>query len=443
MLLASSPERMSNNLEFYLARERLSVGRRFLMLRPLLVALGGLANGACLALSSAPLAQKRVLALAMFCAWLAFGAEALWLRTRALSERWLLSSLTLTVCALSTAALLSGALSSPLLPLLFAPSVVGFAAFARGRASGFLFALTLAALGALALVGPLQSFPVISAPWSFRIVLISSALSFALLFVGVVGLVDAHARVAEQLERMRADLLREVERRAVSMEALGAQVAHDVKNPLTAVRGLVQLVQRKADDERDRERLSVVVDQVDRALSLLHDYLSFARPLSDLSLSQVDLRALLEDVAAVLEARALERGVSMSVEGEQVSAVVDRQRLRDALLNLALNGITAMPDGGALRMRVFGEPRRVRIELSDTGLGMDADELAKLGSAFNSGSEGGTGLGVLLARAVLAQHGGALSYESARGQGTCAKLELPRGGVSKPAAPPAGEIGSA
>jgi signal transduction histidine kinase len=74
---------------------------------------------------------------------------------------------------------------------------------------------------------------------------------------------------------------------------------------------------------------------------------------------------------------------------------------------------------------------------------MDADELAKLGSAFNSGSEGGTGLGVLLARAVLAQHGGALSYESARGQGTCAKLELPRGGVSKPAAPPAGEIGSA
>jgi signal transduction histidine kinase len=416
---------MSTNLAFHRARERLSVGRRFLMLRPWLVAIGALGNGVCLALSAAPIVQQRVLGGALLSTLCSFFVEAWWLRRRALSERWLLGSLALTLSALALAALISGGLASPFLPLLFAPSVVGFAAFARGRASALLFALTLLSLLLLGAVAPFESFPALPAPWSTRMLLVSSVLSCALLFVGVIGLVDAHARVAEQLERMRADTLREAERRAVSMEKLGAEVAHEVKNPLTAVRGLVQLVQQRLGDARDRERLAVVLEQVDRALSVLSDYLSFARPLSDLTLHEIDLRALLDDVAGVLEARALERGVRIEVEGEHARSAIDRQRMREALLNLALNAIAAMPRGGTLTLRVQQSVRGVAIEVHDTGLGMSQDELASLGTPFTSASPGGTGLGVLLARAVLLQHGGSLSYQSAQGEGTCAKLELP------------------
>jgi signal transduction histidine kinase len=421
---------MTTNLEFHQTRERLGVGRRFLILRPRLVALGVLANAACLTLSTAPVLQKRALGAAMVALVCVFAGEAWWLKRRALTERWLLISLSLTLAALMIAALLSGGLASPLLPLLFAPVVIGFAAFARSRACALLLVLTLAALLLLSLAAPLALFPALGAPWSLRMLLISSALSFGLLFVGVVGLVDAHTRVAEQLERMRADLLREAEQRALSMEKLGAQVAHEVKNPLTAVRGLVQLVQRSDDKARasgrDQERLGVVIEQVDRALAVLQDYLSFTRPLSDLSLSEVDVRALLDDVAGVIEARALACAVRVVLEGEPVQAALDRPRMRDALLNLALNAITAMPAGGALTMRVSADERDVCVEVRDTGGGMNGGELARLGTAFASGSEGGTGLGVLLARAVLSQHGGTLTYQSAKGQGTCAKLQLPR-----------------
>jgi signal transduction histidine kinase len=191
------------------------------------------------------------------------------------------------------------------------------------------------------------------------------------------------------------------------------------------VRGLVQLVQRGSSG-RDQERLGVALAELDRALEVLHGYLSWARPLRDLVLAELDLRALLEDVAGVLEARALSRGVSVSVEAAPLWAAVDRHRLRDALLNLALNALEAMPRGGALCLTLEPQPDALQIAVVDTGIGMSEAELARLGQAFVSGSEGGTGLGVLLARSAAEQHGGTLRFESSPGQGTRALLTLPR-----------------
>jgi signal transduction histidine kinase len=311
-----------------------------------------------------------------------------------------------------------------MLPLLFAPTVIGFAAFARSRQSAVLFAATLLALALSARLGPLPGFLSPPAPWGARMLLISCVLALALLAVGVIGLVDAHARIAAELERMRTDMLKEAELRAASMEQLGARVAHDVKNPLTAVRGLVQLVER-ASSGRDQERLGVAIAEVDRALELLHGYLSWARPLRDLALAEIDLRALLDDVAGVLEARALEQHVTLQVEGAALRASVDRHKLRDALLNLALNALAAMPDGGALNLSLGQLGAAVQIAVVDTGVGISEATLARLGQPFVTATEGGTGLGVLLARSAAEQHGGSLQFESVVGQGTRALLTLP------------------
>jgi signal transduction histidine kinase len=419
---------MARNFELLQARERLSVGRRFLVLRPRIAALGALGNAVCLAAASAPAAQRLSLACALGGTVGAFFLEAALLRRHALSERWLFWSLLLTLLALLSGSMLSGGLPSPMLPLLFAPVVVGFAAFARARQSALLLGTALAGLSLLALLAPLPSFPVPPPPWAGRMLLISALTSLAMLAVGVIGLVDAHERSAAQLDRVRADLLAEAERRAASLEQLGAQVAHEVKNPLTAARGLVQLVQRKAPEPRDAERLSVALGEIDRALALLKDYLSFARPLSDLALADVDLRALLDDVAGVLEARAQEGSVRIAVAAEPLTLCVDRQRLRDALLNLALNAIQAMPEGGKLELSVLAVERTVRFCVRDQGVGMSAEQLARLGQPFASEADGGTGLGVLLAQSVARQHGGALRFDSAPPRGTCAMLELPRGG---------------
>jgi signal transduction histidine kinase len=277
------------------------------------------------------------------------------------------------------------------------------------------------------LLAPLAAFPELPSTTLRGMLWISATASLSLLAVGVIGLVDAHARIAEELDRLRADMLQEAERRAVSVEHLGAQVAHEVKNPLAAARGLVQLVERNVEAEQDIRRLAVVVTEIDRALAVLQDYLSFARPLSDLKLAAVPLLALLEDVVGVLEARAHEKGVSLRISGENLEVFADRQRLRDAVLNLALNAVTALPEGGKVELSVARAHARARLTIADDGPGMSAELLQRLGQPFASGTAGGTGLGVMLAESVTRQHGGELRFESAPGLGARAMLELPLG----------------
>src|SRR5689334_15039745 len=146
---------MSSSLELLQRRERLRVGERFLRLRPKLATLGALGNAGFLALSSAPPLQKLALAAAFAGTVGAFWLEAWWLGRRRLTERWLLWSLAATLGALSGGALFSGGLTSPVLPLLFAPVVVGFAAFARARVSAVLWLGALAALLLLYAFAPL------------------------------------------------------------------------------------------------------------------------------------------------------------------------------------------------------------------------------------------------------------------------------------------------
>ena len=421
---------MPTSFDVLQMRERLRIGKRFLQLRPRVAALGALGNAALLAGSSAPGAQRLALGLALGSTIAAFFLEAWWLERHSLSERWLLSSLAATLLALSVGALLSGGLLSPFLPLMFAPVVVGYAAFAGRGPSWLLLGEAGLLLACLGLGAPLVAFPELPTHALRGMLFVSSITSFVLLALGVTALVDAHAGLSRTLDRLRGDMLQEAERRAASVEHWGAAVAHEVKNPLAAARGLVQLVERRSSDERDKQRLAVVVSEVDRALAVLQDYLSFARPLTDLQLGPVELTALLTDVRLVLEGRATEKSVRLQTSGVRLEILGDRQRLRDAVLNLALNAVSALPRGGTLELRTAQVETGAQLLIIDDGPGMTDEQLSRLGQPFVTDTAGGTGLGVMLAESVARQHGGTLRFESARGAGTRAILELPLG--SKP-----------
>lgn len=415
---------MPSSFDVLYGRERLRVGQLFLRSRPLIATAGGLANAAVLAASSAPFAQKRAIACALGGTILAFHWEAWSLKRRELTERWLLVSLAATLLALTGGALLSGGATSPFLPLFFAPVVVGYAAFARRAPSFLLFGLALVCLGLL-LAAPLGTFHALPSSTVPGMLLVSSATSLALLALGVTGLADGYERLARSLDRLRSDALQEAQRRAQNVEHLGAEVAHEVKNPLTAARGLVQLVERRATDPRDVQRLRVVVTEIDRALTVLSDYLSFARPLSDLQLGAVEIPSLLADIRLMLEARAHEKSVLVHVAADSFQLVADRQRLRDAVLNLMVNALTAAPVGGTVHLRASHGPEHALFTITDDGPGMTAEQLERLGQPFASATMGGTGLGVMLADSVARLHGGKLHFDSAPGRGTRAILELP------------------
>jgi signal transduction histidine kinase len=165
--------------------------------------------------------------------------------------------------------------------------------------------------------------------------------------------------------------------------------------------------------------------EVARMEAVLRDYLSFSRPLEDLRVGAVDLRELAESVVVLLEGRAAAGGVRIERAGESVRMGGDPRRLEEALLNIATNAIEATPTGGRVTIRTERRDGGAAIVVEDTGKGMSASVLEKVGTPFFTTRREGTGLGVVLARAALAQHGGRLDYASRPGEGTTVTLTLP------------------
>jgi signal transduction histidine kinase len=210
------------------------------------------------------------------------------------------------------------------------------------------------------------------------------------------------------------------------LQSVGSKVAHELKNPLAAIKGLVQLVARTPESERTQERLAVVQAEVSRMETILREYLSFARPLEDLKPEQVDLATVSADVAAVLAGRADQGRITLRVDVRPTPIAADPRRLREALLNLLANAVEATPAGGRIEVTARpGADGGATVAIRDTGRGIAPDDLARLGDSFFTTRDDGTGLGVVLAHGVVTQHGGRLHYASELGRGTQVTVTLP------------------
>ncbi len=402
-----------------------AVATRFLRTRPWVVAVGALGNALLLVHSGAPGHQLAAVGACFSLLVSGFVLEAWLLRSRTVTERWLLASLLATALLIGVGAALTGGIESPFVPILFVPIVIAFAAFGRTRGTLAISASAACVVALLALLPEPLRGPAVAASHRGAMLAWSSAISLALLWLGVTGLVDAYVATARVLDRMRVDAIDQAAERARHAEAWGAKVAHEIRNPLTSIKGLVQLVARKNEDARDARRFEVVLGEVERVEGILDDYLRLARPLRDLSLESAGLDRIASDIGVLFEARASASGVTIALALEPAPAMVDPARVREALVNLAKNALEAMPAGGTLTLRACLAGERAQVEVIDTGPGIDAELLARLGDAFVSTREEGTGLGVALARGVARQHGGDLEIESEPGRGTRAVLWVP------------------
>lgn len=401
------------------------MGTAFLRARPWVVAPVAAINLVCLLRAGAPAAQLRVLGPGIAALLGFFVYEAVRFRREVVREAQLRRSLVVTAAALLLACAASGGPRSPMVPLLLAPVGVAFAAFGRGRGNTVLLLAVLAGLAGLSLLPAELPFPAIASPQAAVMTVASAAGSLVLLWIGVTGLTTAYARSGEALASTRDGMLEAMNERMRGAESLGARVAHEIRNPLTAIKGLVQLLARGEHEARDQKRLEVVLAEVGRVEETLGAYLSFARPLAELRPERVDLAVLLAELAALLEARAEAGGVRVVVLAQAAAIVGDRRRLQEALLNLASNALEATPPGGTLTLGVTHKGGGACVTVIDDGRGMTPEQLARLGTPFVSERPGGTGLGVTLARAVVLQHGGRMTHTSAVGQGTRVTLTLP------------------
>jgi signal transduction histidine kinase len=402
-----------------------SVATAFLRRRPLIVAPMFVLFVATLALGPGPRAQVAAVAVVGTLAISFFSWEAWRGRRHLISEGGLFASLAATLLGIGVASAATGGTASPLVLMAFAPTVVGFAAFGRGRRSDALLALAVALYTVLALV-PLP-FPPLAPGGRRFLMVVCAADALLLLRLGVAALTDAHAAARAVVAGAGEDVLAAAAARASALEAMGARVAHEVRNPLSAIRGLVEVIAEKNADERDRKRLDVVLGEVDRIDEILRGYLALARPLEQLEPRPCDLGALAREVGALIETRAERQGVTLLVEGG-ATARVDPRRIKEALLNLALNAIEATPAGGLVSLRAAEAGSGAVLTVEDSGPGMAPERLASAGTPFASGRTGGTGLGLALARQAVEQHGGTLALESGPGRGTLARVTLPAEG---------------
>lgn len=232
-------------------------------------------------------------------------------------------------------------------------------------------------------------------------------------------------RAGESISCLREERLSDAEARLHRLQSVGAKVAHELKNPLASIKGLCQLVARTPESERTQERLAVVSSEISRMETILHEYLSFSRPLEDIIPEPIDLSALSRDVLDVLDGRAQQAGVSLSLEGKAAAVQGDPRRLKEALINLVMNAIEATPSGGTVALKIRDAAESAMLEVRDSGRGIKPEELERLGTSFYTTRPDGTGLGVVLAQGVITQHGGSLAYVSTVGKGTTATITLP------------------
>ena len=236
--------------------------------------------------------------------------------------------------------------------------------------------------------------------------------------------------------------------RLAAVGRVAAGLAHEIRNPLGAMRGAIQVLESTTPPgSTHSELMDIILKESDRLNKIITSFLSYARPAAgqfmaiDVSEAIREMFKLLKHSPDVADNHALVDDSG----SESVIIAADPTQLRQIFWNLARNSIQAMPDGGTLRVALETIPNnRVRIVFEDTGRGMSSDQVEQLFEPFANSTTGGTGLGLSIVYQIVRDHNGVINVRSLEGKGTTITVELPkenRPGVLTPDEQPPAETG--
>jgi two-component system, sporulation sensor kinase B len=240
-----------------------------------------------------------------------------------------------------------------------------------------------------------------------------------------IGIISYSIEFIKRNIEMKHQLIKAEKLHAV--EQMGAAISHEIRNPLTAAMGFVQLLQDGFLSRKQQlEYLHIIKEELKAAERVIQDYLTFAKP-SLVTIEELSVKKELQHVINILQPIANQNSVEVTTEFSLVGSIQgDRQKFRQAFINVVKNAIESMPSGGYLKVGTTFSQNIITIKITDTGIGMSKEVLERLGEPYYStkGTKG-TGLGMMVVYSIVRAMNGTIKVESKEGVGTTFLFTFP------------------
>jgi two-component system sporulation sensor kinase A len=203
---------------------------------------------------------------------------------------------------------------------------------------------------------------------------------------------------------------------------LAAGVAHEIRNPLTSIKGFVQLFQ----DKINPEYVELMLSELKRIEDIVTEFLSLAKPQPN-HFVEANLLTIVQNTLSVIQTQAIMNQVDIHTHCDDFAPIIvcDQNKIKQLLLNVLKNAIEAMPSGGEINLIIRKLKDQILLRIVDTGCGIPADRIQKLGEPFFSNKEKGTGLGLMMCFKIVEAHKGKMTFNSEDGSGTTVDISLP------------------
>jgi PAS domain S-box-containing protein len=221
----------------------------------------------------------------------------------------------------------------------------------------------------------------------------------------VASMIDITARKQMEKEIARLDRLNLI-------GEMAASIAHEIRNPMTTVRGFLQIHENKKEYAQYREQYDLMINEIDRANSIITEYLAMAKNKA-IDLKVQNLNVIINSLFPLIQANAMYSDKYVQVELSEIpDLLLDEKEIRQLILNLVNNGLDAMLSGGNLTIRTFVDNNEVVLSVQDQGCGISNETLEKIGTPFFTTKDNGTGLGLAVCYSIAARHNAAIIIQT-------------------------------
>jgi PAS domain S-box-containing protein len=208
---------------------------------------------------------------------------------------------------------------------------------------------------------------------------------------------------------------------------LAAGVAHEIRNPLTSLRGFTQLLKARSAGDQNSEFYDIMLNELDRINYIVGEFMLLSRPQQMQQLDHHDMRELISSMLPIIETQAIIHNVTINMDWKTPlkPVVCDKNQIKQVFMNVLKNAIEAMPDGGTIRIRFSSHGGGyTSVQIVDEGPGMPAEVLSRLGEPFFTTKKTGTGLGLMVCYRIIEAHNGKMVIKSEKGKGTTVEIQL-------------------